>query len=71
MKSAAAGGGMESKMKDRCEFCMNYMYDEEYDCYECAVSMDEDEIYSLYSDKRSACPYFRQGDDYTIVRRQN
>ncbi len=58
-------------MKDRCELCMNYMYDEEYDCYECAMDMDEDEIYSLYANKRSVCPYFRQGDDYTIVRKQN
>lgn len=58
-------------MKSNCELCMNYFYDEEYECFECAVNMDEDEIYSLFSDKHSSCPYFRMGDDYSIVRKQN
>lgn len=58
-------------MKSNCELCMNYFYDEEYECFDCTVNMDEDEIYSLFSDKRSSCPYFRMGDDYSIVRKQN
>lgn len=58
-------------MKADCERCINYAYDEEYDCYMCSVDMDEDEIYSLYSQVRRACPYFRFGDEYTIVRKQN
>lgn len=58
-------------MKASCDICMNYAYDEEYDCYECTVDMDEDEVYSLLSGHRNTCPYFRQGDDYTIVRKQN
>ncbi|MGN0182223.1 MAG: DUF6472 family protein [Candidatus Ornithomonoglobus sp.] len=58
-------------MRTDCQMCMNYAYDEEYDCYMCAVDMDEDEAYSLFSGKRKVCPYFRFGDDYTIVRKQN
>lgn len=58
-------------MKNDCDMCMNYTYDEEYDCFTCSVDMDEDEAYSLFSNKRRACPYFRFGDDYTIVRKQN
>ncbi len=58
-------------MNSSCDMCMNYVYDEEYECYECAVDMDEDEAYSLFSDRRRGCPYFRMGDDYTIVRKQN
>ena len=27
-----------------CEFCSNYVYDEEYEEYGCVVNMDEDEI---------------------------
>lgn len=50
---------------------MNYAYDEEYDSYECVIDMDEDELYSVISNKRRGCPYFRMGDDYTIVRKQN
>lgn len=58
-------------MASECEFCMNYEYDDEYECYCCIVDMDEDEIMRLYSDKRRGCPYFRKGDEYTIVRKQN
>lgn len=50
---------------------MNYAYDEEYECYMCMIDMDEDEVNNIYSNKRRSCPYFRMGDDYTIVRKQN
>ena len=60
-------------MKSCCELCMNYVYDEEYDCYMCAIDteMDEDEVYSAYTGRRRGCSYYRPGDDYTIVRKQN
>lgn len=58
-------------MRADCEICMNYVYDEEFDEYICAIDMDEDEIFSVLNDKRRGCPYFRMGDDYTIVRKQN
>ena len=52
-----------------CEECLYYDYDEEYDEYYCTMNLDEDEVmHRLHSDK---CPYFRFGDDYTIVRKQN
>lgn len=50
---------------------MNYYYDEEYDCYTCAQDMDEDEVFRLMQRGSSDCPYYRRGDDYTIVRKQN
>ncbi|MDD6564406.1 MAG: DUF6472 family protein [Clostridiales bacterium] len=53
-----------------CEFCMNYQYDEEYECYSCVIDMDEDEYLRFLSMPNKGCPYYRQGDDYTIVRRQ-
>lgn len=59
------------QMTSGCEFCMNYEYDEEYECYSCIIDMDEDEMMRMYSDKRRGCPYFRMGDEYTIVRKQN
>ncbi len=58
-------------MASECDFCMNYEYDDEYDCYSCIVDMDEDEVLRLYSDRKRSCPYFRKGDEYTIVRKQN
>ena len=58
-------------MMSSCEYCMNYAYDVEYEDYACIIDMDEDELLRIYSDKRRGCPYFRMGDDYTIVRKQN
>ncbi|MEE0896606.1 MAG: DUF6472 family protein, partial [Acutalibacteraceae bacterium] len=52
-------------MSSCCEYCMNYAYDEEYECYMCMIDMDEDEVNNIYSNKRRSCPYFRMGDDYT------
>ena len=34
------------------------------------IDMDEDEYLRVYSNPNKGCPYYRQGDDYTIVRRQ-
>ena len=56
---------------DNCEYCLYYDYDEEYDCYTCSMYLDEDEM-RLFVEKRfSHCPYYRPGDEYTIVRKQN
>ena len=53
-----------------CEDCMNYFYDDEYECYVCAMDFDQDEA-EYFIGGKSRCPYFRFGDDYTIVRKQN
>ncbi len=58
-------------MKDNCEYCLNYSYDEEYEEYMCNVNMDEDEYQRLLSNHYKECPYFRFGDEYSIVRKQN
>lgn len=54
-----------------CDFCMNYEYDEEYEEYTCIIDMDEDEMARCRMSKYEGCPYFRMGDEYTIVRKQN
>ena len=53
-----------------CETCWHYDYDEEYDEYYCMMDLDEDEAYRLLSAPSAHCPYYRQGDDYTLARRQ-
>lgn len=53
-----------------CESCWHYDYDEEYDEYYCMMDLDEDEVYRIFGSKQSRCPYYRQGDDYTLSRRQ-
>ena len=42
---------------DICEYCNNFAYDEEEECYICAANLDEDEM-------------FRNGDEYKVVRKQ-
>lgn len=53
-----------------CEFCSNYVYDEEYEEYGCVVNMDEDDYARLLQHPNSSCPYFSYGDEYKIARKQ-
>ena len=43
---------------------------EEYDEYYCMMDLDEDEVYRIFVSGQKRCPYYRQGDDYTLARRQ-
>ena len=53
-----------------CDMCVNYIYDEEYECYCCLVNLDEDEMYRFLSGTQHECPYFRLDDEYGVVRHQ-
>ena len=53
-----------------CETCANYIYDEEFDEYYCQMNLDEDEYARLLQHSRAHCPYYRDGDEYRIARKQ-
>ena len=53
-----------------CDMCVNYVYDEDYECYSCLVNLDEDEMYRFLSGTQRECPYFRLDDEYGVVRHQ-
>ena len=53
-----------------CDTCWYYDYDEEFDEYVCIMDLDEDEMYRFLTSRKTHCPYYRQGDDYTLARRQ-
>ena len=55
---------------NNCENCAYYSYDEDYECYVCDMDMDEDDWVRLVSDSHSQCPYYRNGDEYAVVRKQ-
>lgn len=55
---------------NECETCWNYDYDEEFDSYYCLMDLDEDEVYQLLTSRKPHCPYYRQGDEYYLARRQ-
>ena len=60
----------EKKRISSCDICMNYTYDEDYECYVCGVNLDEDEMARFMEDRFYDCPYYRLGDEYAIVRHQ-
>ncbi len=53
-----------------CDTCSNYIYDEDYDCYECDVSMDEDEMARFLSQSKLDCPYYQYDNEYEVVKHQ-
>ena len=55
---------------DICDRCVNYIYDDESECYCCMVNLDEDEMYLFLSGTRRECPYFHLDDEYSVVRHQ-
>ena len=57
-------------MDSLCDTCWYYDYDQEEDEYYCMMELDEDEFYRLLQ-RGGACPYYRSGDDYELVRHQN
>ena len=57
-------------MAAECDTCANYIYDEDYEEYVCDVDMDEDDLVRLVTGSRESCPYYRDGDEYRIVRKQ-
>ena len=57
-------------MTSNCDGCLYYTYDSVLDEYLCTAYLDEDEFYCL-TQRTGPCPYYRPGDDYALVRRQN
>ncbi|MBR1476661.1 MAG: hypothetical protein IJ608_01715 [Lachnospiraceae bacterium] len=54
----------------RCDECAYNEYDEEYEEYFCSVNMDEDDYSRFIQSGYKDCPYFRNGDEYAVVRHQ-
>lgn len=59
--------------QSRCEDRMNYVYDEEYDCYTCeqGAELDEDEMAQFLRGDYPACPFYHPGEsDYYLSSKQ-
>ena len=59
---------MKKKQGANCEYCVNYSYDDDYECYTCDMNLDEDEMYRFITGTYHDCPYFRMGDEYRVVK---
>ena len=53
-----------------CESCAFYDYDEEYDYYYCSADIDEDDYARMMQGQYNSCPFWRDGDEYSLVRHQ-
>ncbi|MBQ1369307.1 MAG: hypothetical protein IIY45_14655 [Firmicutes bacterium] len=53
-----------------CETCAYLVYDEDYEEYVCDCQMDEDDYSKIRQGSFKACPYYRDGDEYKVVRKQ-
>ena len=60
----------KKSMASGWDSCVNYVYDEEDECYYCLVNLDEDEMYRFLTGTQRACPYYRMDDEYGVVRHQ-
>lgn len=56
--------------ENECDHCLYLDYDEEVDEHYCSLTLDQDDIEKLTYNRHASCPYFRRGDDYTIVKKQ-
>lgn len=61
---------MGRQQKSDCDSCLYYYYDEEYDCYCCDINLDEDELAHFMRNDAYNCPYYKLGNEYSIVRKQ-
>lgn len=56
-----------------CENCMHLEYDDTVSQYVCSIDymIDEDDFAKMAYYKHKYCPYYKVGDEYTLVRKQN
>ena len=57
--------------QNSCEYCLNYVYGDEYDYYVCSVDLDMDEQERFINGTLRNCPYFMINNEYKIVEKQN
>ena len=53
-----------------CDTCANWGYDEEFEDFVCQMDLDEDEVYRFYASPGGECRYYRNEDEYAVVRHQ-
>ena len=58
------------KEVSNCETCVNFVYDDEDECYVCDMNLDEDDMVRFLTGTFDNCPYYQLDDEYRIVRHQ-
>ena len=60
------------KMKEvsNCDSCVNFVYDDEDECYVCDMNLDEDDMVRFLTGTFDNCPYYQLDNEYLVVRHQ-
>lgn len=45
-------------MASKCDECVNYEYDEDYESYVCLANLDEDDMAKFISGNYNECPFY-------------
>lgn len=53
-----------------CDTCAYLIFDEDEEAWLCDMDMDEDDYGRLMDGREKSCPYYRNGDEYAVVRKQ-
>ena len=53
-----------------CDDCTYYEYDEDDEAYYCGVNMDEDDYARMMQGNRKECPFYRNNNEYEVVKHQ-
>ena len=53
-----------------CDTCAYNEYDEDLEEYCCSVNMDEDDYARFVTSSYRQCPFYKNGDEYAVVRHQ-
>ena len=53
-----------------CDTCAYFQWDDDDECYYCEVNMDEDDYVRVSQGHYKECPFYRNGDEYLVVRHQ-
>ena len=61
---------LAKKKSAGCEYCSNYVYDEDYEYYVSDINLDEDEMARFMADSVRDCPYYQLANEYLVVRHQ-
>ena len=60
----------QMKEVSNCDSCVNFVYDEDDECYVCAMNLDVDDLVRFLTGTFDNCPYYQLDNEYLIVRHQ-
>ena len=58
------------KEVSNCDSCVNFVYDEDDECYVCDMNLDEDDMVRFLTGTFDNCPYYQLDNEYLVVRHQ-